>query len=114
MKELITVDDVNKACKNKCVVLIYMDNCPYCVRFKPVFEKFSKICKLAIKTYSIERNSPGFSQISKMSPEGKIYMFPSILIFCKNNSSVASIQLSGSQTLQDLIKHSLDSCQPIY
>lgn len=118
---LKTSSQIENFCREKCIVLAYMNGCPSCIRFKQVYEELARAGEIALKCYAVERNSEAFKTLEQLAPK-KIQVFPTTLVFCKrhketNNSLLsfrASIQLDGTQSYEDLLKAALEACAPLY
>lgn len=77
----------------KKVVYFYMNGCPHCDSFSPVWDDFKKNCPLA--THKIESADAG-----EMMTKYKISGFPTIILIDENNNKLK--ELEGDRTLAGL------------
>jgi len=77
----------------KKVVYFYMDGCPHCVSFSPIWDEFKKTSPLA--THKIESTDAG-----AMMTRYNISGFPTILLLDENNNKLK--ELEGPRTLANL------------
>jgi len=77
----------------KKVVYFYMDGCPHCVSFSPIWDEFKKTSPLA--THKIESTDAG-----TMMSKYKISGFPTILLLDENNNKLK--ELEGPRTIAGL------------
>ena len=77
----------------KKVVYFYMNGCPHCDSFSPIWDEFKKTSPLA--THKIESADAG-----TMMSKYKISGFPTILLLDENNNKLK--ELEGPRTLAGL------------
>jgi thiol-disulfide isomerase/thioredoxin len=77
----------------KKLVYFYMNGCPHCDSFSPVWDEFKKTSPLP--TYKIESTDSG-----KMMSKYKISGFPTILLLDENNKKLK--ELEGDRTVANL------------
>jgi thiol-disulfide isomerase/thioredoxin len=77
----------------KKVVYFYMNGCPHCDSFSPIWDDFKQNCPL--DTYKIESANAG-----EMMTKYKISGFPTILLLDENNNKLK--ELEGDRTLANL------------
>jgi len=77
----------------KKVVYFYMNGCPHCVSFSPIWDEFEKTSPLA--THKIESADAG-----EMMSKYKISGFPTIILLDENNNKLK--ELEGPRTLAGL------------
>jgi len=79
--------------RRKKVVYFFMNGCPHCVSFSPIWDEFKQTSPLP--TYKIESNEAG-TMINKYNISG----FPTILLLDENNNKLK--ELEGDRTLAGL------------
>jgi len=77
----------------KKVVYFYMNGCPHCVSFSPIWDEFKKTSPLP--THKIESTDAG-----TMMSKYKISGFPTILLLDENNNKLK--ELEGPRTIAGL------------
>ena len=77
----------------KKVVYFYMNGCPHCDSFSPVWDEFKQNCPLA--THKIESADAG-----EMMTRYNISGFPTIILLDENNNKLK--ELEGPRTLEGL------------
>jgi thiol-disulfide isomerase/thioredoxin len=77
----------------KKVVYFYMNGCPHCDSFSPIWEEFKQISPLT--THKIESADAG-----EMMSKYKISGFPTILLLDENNNKLK--ELEGDRTIAGL------------
>jgi thiol-disulfide isomerase/thioredoxin len=79
--------------RRKKVVYFFMNGCPHCVSFSPIWDEFKQTSPLP--TYKIESNEAG-----EMMNKYNISGFPTILLLDENNNKLK--ELEGDRTLAGL------------
>ncbi len=79
--------------RRKKVVYFYMNGCPHCESFSPIWDEFTQTSPLA--THKIESADAG-----EMMTRYNISGFPTILLLDENNNKLA--ELEGDRTLANL------------
>lgn len=79
--------------RRKKVAYFFMNGCPHCVSFSPVWDEFKQTSPLP--TYKIESNEAG-----EMMNKYNISGFPTILLLDENNNKLK--ELEGDRTLAGL------------
>ena len=77
----------------KKVVYFYMDGCPHCDSFSPIWDEFTQNCPLP--THTIESKNAG-----EMMKKYNISGFPTILLLDENNNKLK--ELDGPRTVDGL------------
>jgi thioredoxin-related protein len=79
--------------RRKKVVYFYMNGCPHCVSFSPIWDEFTRTSPLP--THKIESVDAG-----AMMTRYNISGFPTVILLDENNNKLA--ELEGSRTLAGL------------
>ena len=79
--------------RTKKLVYFYMDGCPHCDSFSPIWDEFKQDAPLA--THKIESKDAG-----EMMEKYKISGFPTIILLDENNNKLK--ELDGERTIDGL------------